>query len=93
MAVIDLRPIQLKNIERSIRVYSLEVGKPALARPAQPIRRSSLALGFAALVVLVAASVWYLLGATDRDRGRASLYRGAAVQKPLRRSEPGLLRR
>jgi adenylate cyclase len=66
MAVTDLGPTQLKNIERSIRVYSLEVGKPAQAKPAQPRRRSTLAplaLGFATLVILVAAGVWYFLGA------------------------------
>ena len=42
------------------------MGKPAQAKPAHPRRRSSLAplsLGFAALVILVAASAWYLLGA------------------------------
>ena len=34
MAVTDLGPTQLKNIERSIRVYSLRVGVPAQAKPA-----------------------------------------------------------
>ena len=34
MAVADLGPTQLKNIERPIRVYSLEVGQPAHPRPA-----------------------------------------------------------
>ena len=34
MAVTDLGPTQLKNIERSIRVYSLQVGVPAQAKPA-----------------------------------------------------------
>ena len=72
MAVTDLGPTQLKNIERSIRVYSLQVGVPAQAKPAtgakppEPKKRSSLAplaLGFAALVILVAAGAWYLLGA------------------------------
>jgi TolB-like protein/class 3 adenylate cyclase len=33
MAVADLGPTQLKNIERPIRVYSLEVGQPAIAKP------------------------------------------------------------
>jgi adenylate cyclase len=32
MAVTDLGPTQLKNIERSIRVYSLQVGVPAQAK-------------------------------------------------------------
>ena len=34
MEVTDLGPRQLKNIERSIRVYSLQVGVPAQAKPA-----------------------------------------------------------
>ena len=36
MAVADLGPIQLKNIERPIRAYSLQVGVPAQAKPAKP---------------------------------------------------------
>src|ERR1700723_1347060 len=49
MAVTDLGPTQLKNIERSIRVYSLQVGIPAQAKPAtgatlaEPKKRASLA--------------------------------------------------
>ena len=49
MAVTDLGPTQLKNIERSIRVYSLQVGVPAQAKPAteakspKPKKRPSLA--------------------------------------------------
>jgi len=71
MAVTDLGPTQLKNIERSIRVYSLQVGVPAQAKPvteakpAEPKKRSSLAplaAGIAALVVLIAAGAWYFLG-------------------------------
>src|ERR1019366_424232 len=34
MQVTDLGPTQLKNIERSIRAYSLQVGVPAQAKPA-----------------------------------------------------------
>src|SRR3984957_13526461 len=72
MAVTDLGPTQLKNIERPIRVYSLQVGVPAQgkpapeSKPAAPRKRSlfaPLALGLAALVVLVAAGAWYFLGA------------------------------
>ena len=84
MAVTDLGPTQLKNIERSIRVYSLQVGVPAQAKPAieakpaEPKKRSSLAplaLGFAALVVLIAAGAWYFLAnrtAPVRQRPRPS---------------------
>ena len=35
LAVRDLGPIQLKNIAEPIRVYSLDVGEPAEAKPAQ----------------------------------------------------------
>ena len=71
MAVTDLGPTQLKNIERSIRVYSLQVGVPAVAKPAteakaaEPKRRSRLALLAAGIVafIVVAAGAWYFLGA------------------------------
>ena len=72
MEVTDLGPTQLKNIERSIRVYSLQVGVPAQAKPAkeaklpEPKKRPMLAVlgaGIAALVVLVAAGSWHFLGA------------------------------
>jgi adenylate cyclase len=71
LAVSDLGPTQLKNIAEPIRVYSLEVGKPAQAKPAtdakppEPKKHSRLALlgaGIAALIV-IAAGAWYLLGA------------------------------
>jgi TolB-like protein/class 3 adenylate cyclase/cytochrome c-type biogenesis protein CcmH/NrfG len=71
MAVTDLGPTQLKNIERPIRAYSLQVGVPARAKPATaakpsgPKRRPALALlaaGCALLLVLVAAGAWYFLG-------------------------------
>ena len=35
LAISDLGPTRLKNIAELIRVYSLEVGRPALAKPAQ----------------------------------------------------------
>jgi adenylate cyclase len=74
MAVTDLGPTQLKNIERSIRVYSLQVGVPAQAKPAteakppeklpEPKRRSSfasLAAAIAAVLLLAVAGGWYIL--------------------------------
>ncbi len=75
MAVTDLGPTQLKNIERSIRVYSLQVGVPAQAKPAtetkpaQPKARSALAPMIAGIValVVVAAGTWYLF-AENRNR-------------------------
>jgi adenylate cyclase len=67
LAVTDLGPTQLKNIADPVRVYSLEAGKASQAKAkAQSKRRSSLAplgLGFAALIVLVAAGAWYFLEA------------------------------
>src|ERR1700759_3441244 len=36
MAVSDLGPTQLKNIDRQIRAYSLQVGVPAKPKPAKP---------------------------------------------------------
>ena len=39
MQVTDLGPTQLKNIERSIRAYSLQVGIPAKAKPGKLAER------------------------------------------------------
>jgi adenylate cyclase len=69
MEVIDLGPTQLKNIERPLRVYSLQVGalgpvKPRTrAKPPEPKKRSTLAPFIAAIIVLVAigGAAWYLL--------------------------------
>ena len=71
MAVTDLGPTQLKNIERSIRVYSLQVGIPAQVKPAteatlaEPKKRASLLPLIAGIVALIviAAGAWYFLGA------------------------------
>jgi adenylate cyclase len=77
LAVSDLGPKELKNIAEPIRVYSLEVGKPAQpksassttwGKPAEAItdvRRlvtAPIAAALAALLLLVAASGWYMLG-------------------------------
>ncbi len=70
LAVSDLGPTQLKNIAEPIRVYSLQVGVAARAKPAtvakpEPKKRSRLALlaaGIAA-VIAVAAGAWHFLGA------------------------------
>ncbi len=97
MAVADLGPTKLKNIEELIRVYSLEVGKPTLAKPAKAVassRRSMAALLVAGIVALIAiaAGAWHFLGASRRParRGRATFHRRAAVLKSLGRCEPGL---
>ena len=77
LAVSDLGPTQLKNIAEPVRVYSLEVGKPAQAKPppsmtqgdtakARTSRRRlgsrPVAAAIAALLLLAAASGWYVLG-------------------------------
>ena len=67
MEVTDLGPTKLKNIEKPIRAYSLEVGKPATAKPAKavtPSRRSIAVLlvaGVAALIA-IAAGAWHFWG-------------------------------
>ena len=70
LAVTDLGPTQLKNIAEPMRLYSLEVGAPAQAKPAMPMgppaakRRSALAplaAALAALLALIAGGTWYFL--------------------------------
>src|ERR1700675_321340 len=74
MEVTDLGPTQLKNIERSIRASSLQVGVPSQAKPAieaeppekppEPKKRSVLAplvAGFALLLMVIAGGAWYFL--------------------------------
>ena len=80
LKVSDLGPMQLKNIAEPVRVYSLEVGQPAEAKPlalsAPADRPKSLttwprwgtapfAIVFAALVLLASASGWFLLAGRD----------------------------
>ena len=66
LAVTDLGPTQLKNIAEPVRAYSLQVGAPAVARPAtqpKPKKRSILAPLVAGIVapVVVAGGTWYFL--------------------------------
>ena len=66
MEVTDLGPTKLKNIEKPIRAYSLEVGKPARSRPVKALaspRRSVAALLVAGVVALITIAVgaWYFL--------------------------------
>jgi adenylate cyclase len=76
-AVTDLGPTELKNIAEPIRVYSLQVGVPAQAKPAEPLtsaaptpqkRRfglASLAAALAALVIVIAGGAWWFLNANQ----------------------------
>jgi adenylate cyclase len=69
LAVSDLGPTQLKNIAEPIRVYSLNVGQPAVAKPAtaaktpEPKPRTSLLPQVAGIVALIAIAggVWFFL--------------------------------
>jgi TolB-like protein/class 3 adenylate cyclase/Tfp pilus assembly protein PilF len=77
MEVTDLGPTQLKNIDRQIRAYSLQVGVPAKPKPTNPAepvtpaaptqrkRRFGLAPLAAALAALlvIAGGAWWLLNA------------------------------
>jgi class 3 adenylate cyclase len=75
MAVADLGPTQLKNIERPIRVYSLQVGVPAQATPSEKppgsrsrslmVRRRILAAAAAALVLMLVDRILHLVPAPD----------------------------
>ena len=67
LAVSDLGATQLKNIAEPVRVYSLEVGKPAQAKPPEPKKRYTLALlaaGTAVLLIGLLGGAWYFFGAT-----------------------------
>ena len=72
LAVTDLGQTQLKNIAEPVRVYSLEVGQSARAKPAKPTEAASpkkrlaltpLAAGIAALLILIAGGAWYFVNA------------------------------
>ena len=57
LAVSDLGPTQLKNIAGSIRVYSLQVGQPARAKPAPPAAPEKSAPPRLSIVVLPFANI------------------------------------
>ncbi len=69
LAVSDLGPIELKNIAEPVRVYSLAVGKPALAKPTKPAVRNRrpifllLGAGIVAALIAIGGGAWYFLGA------------------------------
>ena len=67
LAVSDLGETKLKNIAESVRVYSVEVGKKALAKPiAAPMKKPAMALPIiaatGAILVVIMAGFWYFLG-------------------------------
>jgi adenylate cyclase len=72
LAVTDLGPTQLKNIAEPVRVYSLQVGVPAVTKSASPAMspspkgrsaRAAFAAAIAASLVLIAAVAWHFIGA------------------------------
>ena len=87
LKVSDLGATQLKNIAEPIRIYSLEVGQPTQPKPAPPTapvdpakalaskrrwRSAPLAAAIAALVLLAAASGWFLFGGRLMKPGQAA---------------------
>ena len=74
-AVTDLGPTELKNIPEPIRVYSLQVGVPAQAKPAKPVTPAApaprkrrfgltpLAAALMGLLIVIAGGGWWLLNA------------------------------
>jgi adenylate cyclase len=90
LAVSDLGPTELKNIADPIRVYSLQVGVPAQAKPAtlaklepkKTLRLPLLAAGVAALLILISAGTWWFLN-TNRPAAVASTPVAASAPPPL----------
>jgi adenylate cyclase len=87
LKVTDLGATQLKNIAEPIHVYSLEVGQPALAKPAPSatpadqakavasrryMRSAPLVAAIAALLLLAAAGGWSILGGRLTKPGQAA---------------------
>ncbi len=73
LAVSDLGATQLKNIAEPVRVYSLEVGKPAQSKPPVRMARKThlravpLIAGVVVLAIVIAGGVWYFF---NGGRGR-----------------------
>ncbi len=75
LAVTDLGPTELKNIAQPIHVYSLQVGAPAQAKPAEPVTPAApapqktrpalapLAAALVALMVAIAGGAWWFFAA------------------------------
>ena len=86
LAVIDLGPTQLKNIAEPIRVYSLEVGAPAQAKPAPAPAPEKSAPPRLSMVVLPFANIGgdpeqehFVDGVTESLTTDLSRIRGAVV--------------
>jgi adenylate cyclase len=64
LAVSDLGTTQLKNIAEPVRVYSVEVGKPASLKPAKVAQRNLLPIlaAIVSLIVIVGVGALYFAG-------------------------------
>jgi adenylate cyclase len=86
LAIKDLGKQSLKNIAEPVRVYSLEVGKPAQAKPTkQPTQRSTfvaLAMAIVALV-LIAAGIWLAMRPARDPEMSAKMPRLSIVVLPF----------
>jgi TolB-like protein len=62
LAVTDLGKTPLKNIAEPVRVYSVEIGKPAAPRKAMPLvsRFLPAVVALSALIVVAGMAAWYL---------------------------------
>src|SRR6202162_3201275 len=86
LAVNDLGEHNLHNNAHPVRVYSLEVGKPAQAKPAkQPKQRSTfVALAMAIVVlVLIAAGIWLAMRPARDPEMSAKMRRLSIVVLPF----------
>jgi TolB-like protein/TPR repeat protein len=86
LAVTDLGPTQLKNIAEPVRVYSLEVGQPAQARPAPARAVEKITRPRLSIVVLPFANIggdaeqeYFVDGVTESLTTDLSRIRGAIV--------------
>jgi adenylate cyclase len=77
LKVSDLGAVPLKNIAEPVHVYSLEVGQPASSAALRSQAKSldskpRLLAALAALLILAAASGWYMLGGRPTKPAQAA---------------------
>jgi adenylate cyclase len=81
LAVSDLGNKELKNIPEPVHVFSLEVGKPAQAKPTKPPARRSVpvtwVLAAAIVLLIVAGGAWFAIKPPPATQGVATLPRTA----------------
>jgi TolB-like protein/class 3 adenylate cyclase/Tfp pilus assembly protein PilF len=86
LAINDLGKQSLKNIAEPVRVYSIEVGKPAQAKPTEQLKQRStfvaLAMAIVALV-LVAAGIWLAMRPARDPEMSAKIPRLSIVVLPF----------